>query len=145
MINRALIIALTLTSSGLGAVEKNPCIVPHASIGIGMVNAMEQDMGIDARILQEDKTSAELIDNTKMTEILAEQFAVNEARREGKGWLSAEEYKKIYYNDNTRNLIVKYNYENNMGKHNVFLTSALVNDNECSVRFNGYIIVKREF
>jgi len=42
-------------------------------------------------------------------------------------------------------LTVKFTYFNKDGKQNVFIASALVNDNECSVRFNGYLTVARAY
>jgi len=60
-------------------------------------------------------------------------------------FVSLEEYREIYHEGNPRNLIVKVSYENKESKHNIFLASSIVNDDECSVRFNGYITVKREF
>lgn len=125
--------------------KPNPCTVPESAIGIGMMDAMDQDMRIDIQTLQRDKTKVTLLSNTAVSEQLAEQFAITDEKKSTNSWLSVKDYKKIYLEDNTRNLIIKYDYENKQGKHDIFIVSALVNDNECSVRFNDYLIAGREF
>lgn len=45
----------------------------------------------------------------------------------------------------TQNLLVSYEYVNKRDKHNVFIALLLINDNESSLRFNGYPILRREF
>lgn len=76
---------------------------------------------------------------------LANQLSIEETTRKKSGWVSTNEYKKIFSQDNAKNLTVKFTYINKNGKQNIFIASALVNDNECSVRFNGYITVARAF
>ena len=43
------------------------------------------------------------------------------------------------------NLTVRYTYTNANDKQNIFITSALLNNEECSVRYNGWMTVTREF
>lgn len=126
-------------------VKTNPCITPESAIGIGLMDAMEKNMRIDIHTLQRNKTKVSLLENTKVSEKLAEQFAIADEKKSPDSWLSVKDYKKIYLEDNARNLIIRYDYENKQSKHNIFIVSALVNDNECSVRFNGYLIVQRQF
>lgn len=143
-----LIVISILFSSGTSfsaETKPNPCVVPESAIGIGLMNAMEQEMRIDMQTLQRNKTKVALLNNTIVSERLAEQFAIADEKKSTNSWLSVKDYKKIYLEDNARNLIIKYDYENKEGKHNIFIVSALVNDNECSVRFNDYLIVNREF
>jgi len=42
-------------------------------------------------------------------------------------------------------IVAKYIYRNEKNQKNIFIASSLQNKYECSVRFNGYLIVKREF
>lgn len=42
-------------------------------------------------------------------------------------------------------VVAKYTYRNAENKKNIFIASSLQHKYECSVRFNGYLIVEREF
>ncbi len=42
-------------------------------------------------------------------------------------------------------LTAKYTYFNQEGKKDVFIASGLINKDECSIRFNGYLTLAREF
>ena len=59
--------------------------------------------------------------------------------------LSLDNYIDGYSTDNTEVIIAKYIYHNAKNQKNVFISSSLKNKYECSVRFNGYLIVEREF
>jgi len=56
-----------------------------------------------------------------------------------------EGMKNAFMEYNPRNLIIRYSFVNKEGKENILIGSSIVNDEECSVTFNGYITVKREF
>lgn len=133
------------TSNAVAVVKSNPCIVPQSSVGISMLNSMDKEMKIDISTILRDKTKTELVMNEPVSHQLAEQFAIIDEKQNPNMWLSVKDYINVYSESNARNLIVKFTFENTNRQHNVFLASALVNDNECSVRFNGYIIVKRDF
>lgn len=53
--------------------------------------------------------------------------------------------KTICLHANPMNIIVRFDYVNKENKHNITLASLVVSEAECSISFNGYIIVKREF
>ncbi|QIX94947.1 Shiga toxin A subunit [Cedecea sp. FDAARGOS_727] len=138
-------VAVVIAGSAVAEVKDNPCVVAQSAIGISMLDAMDKDMKIDIGTILHDKTKTELITNETVTYRLAEQFAVTDKKLANNKWLSLKDYLDIFSENNARNLIIKFTFENKRSQHDIFLASALVNDNECSVRFNGYIIVKREF
>lgn len=127
------------------AVESNPCVVPGSSVEIPVFDFMIYSMGIKKTDVVESKTKLELIDNTPVTKELAVFFATESKFKAHDNLLDLQGYYDIYMMNNPRNLTIKYTYENLNGKHNVFIGSAIVNNDECSIRFNGQIIVKREF
>ncbi|MFZ4835149.1 hypothetical protein [Rouxiella sp. Mn2063] len=127
------------------AVEKNPCAIPASSVGISMTDAMLNDFKISRSTIVENKTKMELIDNVKVDSAFSDFMAKEDKVKDTDNFVSLEEYRGIYREGNPRNLIVKVSYENKERKHNIFLASSIVNDDECSIRFNGYIIIKREF
>lgn len=110
-----------------------------------MMDEMYKSMRIDTNTIVKEKTTTELIANNPITERLATQYALKDYNESPDNWLSVQDYKRIFFEHNVRNLIIKFTFENKEKKHNIFLVSTLANDYECSVRFNGYIIVKREF
>jgi len=127
------------------AVDKNPCAVPESSIVTSMMDSMVNDFGIVRGSIPENKIKMELIDNTAVSKAYASYLAGEDYKKDTEHFVKLDEYKKIYLEDNPRNLITKISIENNKGLQNTFISSSIVNDNECSVRFNGYITVKREY
>lgn len=142
---KLLIAILILLPELVWAFPSNPCIKTDSSIDINMMDAMEQDMKIDMSTILRDKTASQLIENSPVNDVLAKHYAVKDEKKSPDRWLSVKDYTKIYLDSEARNLIVKFTYENDKGKHNVFFVSAIVNNSECSIRFNGYIIAQREF
>lgn len=142
-----LIITLFSGFAFADATIDHPCKSPNSSTGIEMMEIMEDHMGMGILIDSVDQraTRTELLANNKVTETMARYFARQDYRKDPDGWMSVKDYKKIYTEDDVRNLIIKFHYFNKEKKENIFLVSALANKYECGVRFNGYIIVKREF
>lgn len=141
-----LLVSFILSGPALAeTVKDHPCKVPGSSTGIEMMQLMEDDMRIYIEAVDQSATKKELIANAKVTDRLASQFARQDYREEPNNWTSAADLKKIYSEDDARNLIIKFHYYNKDKKENIFLVSALANKYECGVRFNGYIVVKREF
>lgn len=110
-----------------------------------MMDEMYKSMRINPDTIVREKTRTELLSNNAVSDILATQYAQAEYKNAPHNWSSFERYKESYTEYNPRNLIIKFTYENKDKKKNVFLVSAFANDYECDIRFNGYIIVKREF
>jgi hypothetical protein len=134
---------LTAFSFNSSAVTANPCIVIGSTVDISLIHAMEQDFDIKESEIVKSKTKMVLIDNQVVTEGLAASLAEKAVKETD--YLDYDDMKKTYLEYNPRNLIVKYTYVNKEGKENIFIGSSIVNDEECSVDFNGYITVKREF
>ncbi|WP_158780520.1 Shiga toxin A subunit [Pantoea sp. BAV 3049] len=126
-------------------VEPDACVVPDSSVEISMFDSMIDNLKIDQSVVARGQTKMELLDNRLVSPLFAEYLAQKSWDNDKDKWLSVERYKRIYSEHNVRNLIVKITYFNNERKKNVFIASALVNDDECSIDFNGYIIVSREF
>lgn len=121
------------------------CTAPQSGTGITMMDEMYRSMRIDVDTIVKEKTTTELIANNPITDRLASQYALKSYSEASDNWTSVRSYKEIFSQYNVRNLIIKFTFENKEKKQNIFLVSTLANDYECSVRFNGYIIVKREF
>jgi len=93
--------------------------------------------------IERDKTIVEVLNLSPVSEALAHQFAQTDAKT-GKG-LSLKDYYGIYHDNGAMSLTVKYIYTNARGAGNVYIVSSLLNNDECSVRFNGYLTLSREF
>lgn len=143
---KLLFMLMFITSSSLAQQPKdNDCKDPQSSAGIEIMDKMHQLMGIETESIVQEKTITEIIANTPVTDRLAAQFAQEDYAASDDRLVSFKKIKSLYSENNARNLIIKFTFENRLKKHNVFLVSSLANDNECGVRFNGYLIVKREF
>lgn len=109
---------------------------------------MTKDLKIDDSVFNIQKTKAEIISVVPVEYELALMYGEKEHRLDGPNSdivTTADEYAQGFMENNAKNIIVKYTYEDKQGRQNVFLASTFVSDSECLVRFNGYIIVKREF
>ncbi|MEI2267222.1 hypothetical protein [Erwinia sp. CGal63] len=139
-----LMILLVFSSfSGAAQVIDNNCKSPLSSTGMEMIDQMRDAMHIDPKSIVEKETTTELLFNEPVTDILSTYYA--KVSYDEDGSLPLNEYKEIYADDNPRNLIIKFTFKNKQEKENVFLVSAIASDYECNIRYNGYIIAKREF
>jgi len=59
--------------------------------------------------------------------------------------LGYEDYFSSYFDNGAKTLLIKYTYQNAAKQKNIFVASSLVNDDECSIRFNGYVTLQREY
>lgn len=88
-------------------------------------------------------TAVEVLSITPVSEAYAKQLAETDAKI-GHG-LSVKDYYGIYHDNGVLNLTAKYTYTNAKGQNNVYIVSSLLNNDECSVRFNGFLTLSREF
>ena len=138
-----IILFLTGISFNSLAVKNSPCSVV-GSADIDLMHAMRYDWGInDDQDIIKSKTKITLIDNQPVSKLLAEQMAKKAI--ENLDYDDFEGMKNAFMEYNPRNLIIRYSFVNKEGKENILIGSSIVNDEECSVTFNGYITVKREF
>lgn len=93
--------------------------------------------------IERSKTTVEVLNLSPVSDALARQFALADAKTSN--GLSIKEYYGIYHDSGAMNLTVKYTYTNAEGSSNVYIVSSLLNNDECSVRFNGYLTLLREF
>jgi hypothetical protein len=93
--------------------------------------------------IERGKTAVEVLSIAPVSEVYAHQLAEADAKA-GNG-LSVKDYYGIYHDNGALNLTVKYTYTSAKGQHNVYIVSSLLNNDECSVRFNGYLTLLREF
>ncbi|WP_428945212.1 hypothetical protein ACQK5W_03765 [Pantoea sp. FN060301] len=131
-------------SSFASPVKDDNCKSPISGISSSLMNDMYNTMRINTDSIDKEKTTTELLFNEPVDENLAFQYANEDYRASPERWTTAKDFHDIYSTYNPRNLIIKFTFFNE-GKKDIFLVSAFVNDYECSVRYNGYIIVKREF
>nr|WP_152540228.1 hypothetical protein [Pantoea sp. IMH] len=131
-------------SSFASPVKDDNCKSPVSGISSSLMNDMYNTMKIDTDSIDKQKTTTELLFNEPVDENLAYQYATDDYRATPDRWMTAKDYFDTYFTYNPRNLIIKFTFFKKE-KKDIFLVSAFVNDYECSVRYNGYIIVKREF
>jgi len=105
-----------------------------------LLSAVTED-GVEG--IERDKTAVEVLNLSPVSDALARQLAQTDTKN-GNG-LSFKDYYSIYHDNGAMTLTVKYTYTNAKGARNVYIVSSLLNNDECSVRFNGYLTLSREF
>ncbi|WP_312454977.1 Shiga toxin A subunit [Pseudescherichia sp.] len=135
-----------------------PCIAHAQHYGCATVGAlMEQslfdsvtkDLNIRPDSIQRKKTRVDIIDVSPISSVFANQLAhidyESDKSGTGKAILSEEEYFSTLYDNGVKSITAKYIYLNKQNKRDVFIATSLMNNDECSIRFNGYITLAREF
>ena len=138
-----LMLFLYLAAFSSVAVIDNNCKEPHSGTAIAMTDKMSDILNIDKNTIVKEKTKAELIFNEPVNDILSGQYA-REALKNAQSE-KIPRLKELFSQYNARNLIIKFTFRSVDNKEDVFLVSAIANDYECDVNFNGFITVKREF
>lgn len=126
----------------------NGCAAVGASMESSLFDAMQKDLKIDASTIQKDKTEVEVINTTPVSELFAQALAKSDhadAIAKGKATMPESEYFSSYYENDAKSITAKYTYINKTNKKDVFIASSLMNKDECSIRFNGYVILSRDF
>ncbi len=93
--------------------------------------------------IERDKTTVEVLNISPVSDAFARQLAQADTKN-GNG-LSFKDYYGIYHDNGAMALTAKYTYTNARGASNIYIVSSLLNNDECSVRFNGYLTLSREF
>ena len=144
-----LLLVFIAVSQSVNADANTFCLRQDGAIQSQMRSVMINDLGVDAKSLDDKKTRLELLSESKVSRVLAEQFAKKDLDKDKAKSdifnLTWNDYLTTYTDDNVINLIIKYTFENKIGKKNVFIGSAIINDNECTVNTEGYVTVSREF
>lgn len=132
--------------STLAAVT-DACAVPGSSVEIDMTRSMAADLKLNEQSIA--PPHMELLAVAPVSKELAGQYAKEsrdiELKRGNSVTLSYEGYFSAFHDNGAKTLLIKYTYENNEKKKNIFVASSLVNDEECSIRFNGYVTLQREY
>ncbi|WP_434524303.1 hypothetical protein [Photorhabdus asymbiotica] len=129
--------------------ENEFCIQTSGYIEMNMRDKMTNDLNMNSQDIDLKRTKIELLSDVEVNNIFASELARKEVEkdklRDSPIRLRYEDYYENYTEYNPHNLIVKFTYFDKKGKVNVFIASTIVNDIECSVLFNGYLIANREF
>lgn len=137
------IITVLPTVSYAADLPGSECAAPGHYAESMLQVSVKKDLGIKLENIQNSKIVTEILSIAPVSDVFARQMAKADSAS-GKG-LSENDYFKIYHSNHVLNLIVRYTYTNDVGKKDVFISSALMNDEECSVRYNGYMTISREF
>lgn len=125
------------------------CATVGASMELSLFDAIKNDLNIELTTIIKDETKVEIMYSSPVSKIYAEYLArVDYERDKAKNKeviLDEKSYFDSYYEKQTKSIVAKYTYTNKNKEKDVFIASSLMNGDECSVRFNGYIILSREF
>lgn len=146
---RTQLICALITVPVLSYAQDNGCASVGASMESSLFAAIQKDLKIDISTLQKDKTAVEIINTATVSEIYAESLAkqdyLADKAKNRELTLKESDYFSSYYENQTKSLTAKYTYINKSNKKDVFIASSLMNEDECSIRFNGYLTLSREF
>ncbi|MNF05255.1 hypothetical protein D3C80_2049420 [compost metagenome] len=91
----------------------------------------------------------EVLDVLPVSDVFAKKMAIADSQADLKKSvdlrLSESDYYSMYHDGHVLTVTAKYTFTDKNGKRNEFISSAFANDEECSVRYNGYITLSREF
>lgn len=125
------------------------CATVGASMESSLFDAMKNDLNVNLSTIIKDKTKVEILDVSSVSKLYAESLAKidyeKDKARNKTAMLDEGSYFASYYENQVKSIVAKYTYINNDRKKDVFIASSLMNADECSVRFNGYITLSREF
>jgi len=149
MKNIILLALLSISFNTFASVKPEECIPVEEDVGIATLFSMAEDFDFPSSQVDRSKTKAEILYTEPVNHELALFYGKKERILSG-GEMSedkttAEQYAEGFMGNNAKNIIVKYNFYNHQGKENILIISAFVSDIDCAVRWNGYVVVKREF
>ncbi|WP_241650293.1 Shiga toxin A subunit [Rosenbergiella collisarenosi] len=121
------------------------CAKVGASMYIDLTDSIIKDINISRNQIIQNNVSVNVISVSPITKIYAEQLAEESYKHQTTHFLSKSDYARIFFDDDVKVIIAKYIYRNKKDQKNIFIASSLQNKYECSVRFNGYLIVRRDF
>ncbi|ECG3772557.1 Shiga toxin A subunit [Salmonella enterica subsp. enterica serovar Stanleyville] len=125
------------------------CATVGASMESSLFDAIKNDLNIDVATIIKDKTKVEILDISPVSKVYAESLArmdYEKDKAENKvAILDKKSYFDSYYENQVKSIVAKYTYINKDKEKDIFIASSFMNADECSVRFNGYITLSREF
>ncbi|EBB1340458.1 Shiga toxin A subunit [Salmonella enterica] len=125
------------------------CATVGASMESSLFDAIKNDLNIDVAIIIKDKTKVEILDISPVSKVYAESLARMDYEKDKAknkvAILDKKSYFDSYYENQVKSIVAKYTYINKDKEKDIFIASSFMNADECSVRFNGYITLSREF
>ncbi|HDO6459143.1 TPA: Shiga toxin A subunit [Salmonella enterica subsp. enterica serovar Typhimurium] len=125
------------------------CATVGASMESSLFDAIKNDLNIDVDTIIKDKTKVEILDISPVSKVYAESLARMDYEKDKAknkvAILDKKSYFDSYYENQVKSIVAKYTYINKDKEKDIFIASSFMNADECSVRFNGYITLSREF
>ncbi|EEL4549401.1 TPA: Shiga toxin A subunit [Salmonella enterica subsp. enterica] len=125
------------------------CATVGASMESSLFDAIKNDLNIDVATIIKDKTKVEILDISPVSKVYAESLARMDYEKDKAknkvAILDKKSYFDSYYENQVKSIVAKYTYINKDKEKDIFIASCFMNADECSVRFNGYITLSREF
>ncbi|EAX1099594.1 Shiga toxin A subunit [Salmonella enterica] len=125
------------------------CATVGASMESSLFDAIKNDLNIDVATIIKDKTKVEILDISPVSKVYAESLARMDYEKDKAknkvAILDKKSYFDSYYENQVKSIVAKYTYINKDKEKDIFIASSIMNADECSVRFNGYITLSREF
>ncbi|EAS1152310.1 MULTISPECIES: Shiga-like toxin A subunit SciR [Salmonella] len=125
------------------------CATVGASMESSLFDAIKNDLNIDVATIIKDKTKVEILDISPVSKVYAESLARMDYEKDKAknkvAILDKKSYFDSYYENQVKSIVAKYIYINKDKEKDIFIASSFMNADECSVRFNGYITLSREF
>ncbi|ECX6569658.1 Shiga toxin A subunit [Salmonella enterica subsp. enterica serovar Dublin] len=125
------------------------CATVGASMESSLFDAIKNDLNIDVATIIKDKTKVEILDISPVSKVYAESLARMDYEKDKAknkvAILDKKSYFDCYYENQVKSIVAKYTYINKDEEKDIFIASSFMNADECSVRFNGYITLSREF
>ncbi|EBF3213336.1 Shiga toxin A subunit [Salmonella enterica] len=125
------------------------CATVGASMESSLFDAIKNDLNIDVATIIKDKTKVEILDISPVSKVYAESLARMDYEKDKAknkvAILDKKSYFDSYYANQVKSIVAKYTYINKDKGKDIFIASSFMNADECSVRFNGYITLSREF
>ncbi|EBR4981440.1 TPA_asm: Shiga toxin A subunit [Salmonella enterica subsp. enterica] len=120
-----------------------------ASMESSLFDAIKNDLNIDVATIIKDKTKVEILDISPVSKVYAESLARMDYEKDKAknkvAILDKKSYFDSYYENQVKSIVAKYTYINKDKEKDIFIASSFMNADECSVRFNGYITLSKEF
>lgn len=144
MIKKTLLVIAFAPSLNLAAnLPGSDCAAPGHLVEGMLLASIKNDLGIDLTTIQYNKTTVEIVSIKPVSEMFARKLATADSKENSE--LTEKDYYDIYRNGHVLTVTAKYTFTDRDNKRDEFISSAFVNDDECSVKYKGYITLSREF
>lgn len=144
---KSLIILVTFLPM-LSYAKNYGCATAGASMEISLFDALSKQLKIDTSTIAREKTQVKVLDITPISKTYAEYLARIDFNKYPEKDKTEDTYNRIFfsslYENEVKSITAQYTYFNKDKKKAVFIATSLMNKDECSIRFNGYITLSRE-